>query len=213
MISESMRNHLKATGLGALMRGAGLVTRFIPIPQPTLLVGPGSSARLGQAVAGFGHAKILIVTDAVIAKLGLLKDLTDALAAGGAAWATFDEITPDAPIPLIERGKLNAIVHESDVLSKMQKREFDLSAPAKSIASPIGGLIYPKARIEELFHIFAADNVAVVQDPAGNIKPSKAKSTQKIDGIVAGIMAQSRATVHGVAQKSSVYEGRGIRVL
>jgi alcohol dehydrogenase len=76
----------------------------VPIPQPTLLVGPGSSARLGQAVAGFGHAKTLIVTDAVIAKLGLLKDLTDALAAGGAAWATFDEITPDAPIPLIERG-------------------------------------------------------------------------------------------------------------
>lgn len=67
-------------------------------------------------------------------------------------------------IPLIERGKLNAIVHESDLLSKMQKRDFDLSAPAKSVASPIGGLIYPKARIEELFHIFAADNVAVVVD-------------------------------------------------
>jgi alcohol dehydrogenase class IV len=87
-----------------MMKGAGKLLRFVPIPQPTLLVGPGSSARLGQAVAGFGHAKTLIVTDAVIAKLGLLKDLTDALAAGGAAWATFDEITPDAPIPLIERG-------------------------------------------------------------------------------------------------------------
>jgi alcohol dehydrogenase len=99
-IPESAR----AAGLGAMMKGAGKLLRFVPIPQPTLLVGPGSSARLGQAVAGFGHAKTLIVTDAVIAKLGLLKDLTDALAAGGAAWATFDEITPDAPIPLIERG-------------------------------------------------------------------------------------------------------------
>jgi cystathionine beta-synthase len=67
-------------------------------------------------------------------------------------------------IPLIERGKLNAIVHESDILAKMQKREFNLDAPAKSAAAPIGGLIYPKARIEELFHIFAADNVAVVVD-------------------------------------------------
>jgi cystathionine beta-synthase len=71
-------------------------------------------------------------------------------------------------IPLIERGKLNAIVHESDVLSKMQKREFNLDAPAKSIASPIAGLIYPKARIEELFHIFATDHVAVVVD-ASNV--------------------------------------------
>ena len=30
---------------------AGKVTRYIPIPQPTLLVGPGSSGRLGQAWA------------------------------------------------------------------------------------------------------------------------------------------------------------------
>lgn len=104
MISESMRNTVRAKGLGALMKGAGLVTRFIPIPQPTLLVGPGSSGRLGQAIAGFGHRKILIVTDSIISKLGLLKDLTDALTAGGAQFVVFDEITPDAPIPLIEKG-------------------------------------------------------------------------------------------------------------
>ena len=104
MISESMRNTLRATGLGALMKGAGLVTRFIPIPQPTLLVGPGSSGRLGQAIAGFGHRKILIVTDTIISKLGLLDDLTKALTAGGAQFVVFDEITPDAPIPLIQKG-------------------------------------------------------------------------------------------------------------
>jgi alcohol dehydrogenase len=94
----------RAAGLGALMKGAGLVTRFLPIPQPTLLVGPGASARLGQAVAGFGHGRILIVTDGVIAKLGLLKGLTDALDAGGTSYVVFDKITPDAPIPLIEEG-------------------------------------------------------------------------------------------------------------
>ncbi len=104
MISESTRNALVATGLGTLMRGAGLVTRFIPIPQPTLLVGPGSSGRLGQSIAGMGHSKILIVTDSIISKLGLLNDLTNALTAGGADFVVFDEITPDAPIPLIEKG-------------------------------------------------------------------------------------------------------------
>jgi len=93
----------RATGLSALMRGAGMVTRFLPIPRPTLLVGPGSSGRLGQAVAGFGHGKLMIVTDAMIVKLGLLKQLTDALEEGGAEYAVFDEITPDAPIPLVER--------------------------------------------------------------------------------------------------------------
>jgi cystathionine beta-synthase len=67
-------------------------------------------------------------------------------------------------IPLIDRGKLNAIVHESDILAKMQKAGLDLDAPARSASSPIAGLIYPKARIEELFHIFATDHVAVVVD-------------------------------------------------
>jgi cystathionine beta-synthase len=67
-------------------------------------------------------------------------------------------------IPLIDRGKLNAIVHESDILGKMQKRDFDLNARAMTVSSPIAGLIYPKARIEELFHIFATDHVAIVVD-------------------------------------------------
>ncbi len=104
MILDLIPEAARTAGLGALMKGAGKVTRFIPIPQPTLLVGPGSSARLGEVVAGFGHSKLLIVTDAVISKLGLLKGLCDALTQGGSKFAIFDEITPDAPIPLIERG-------------------------------------------------------------------------------------------------------------
>lgn len=40
-----------------------------------------------------------------------------------------------------------------------------------------------------------AANVTVAGDPAGNAKPSKKKSTEKIDGIVASIMAIGRAMV------------------
>jgi phage terminase large subunit-like protein len=39
-----------------------------------------------------------------------------------------------------------------------------------------------------------ASNVTIEQDPAGNIKPARQKSTEKIDGIVALIMALGRAT-------------------
>ncbi len=99
-IPESTR----LAGLGTLMKGAGKLARLLPVPQPTLLIGPGASARLGQAVAAFGHRRLLIVTDAVVAKLGLLNGLVGALTAGGAEYVVFDEITPDAPIPLIERG-------------------------------------------------------------------------------------------------------------
>lgn len=51
-----------------------------------------------------------------------------------------------------------------------------------------------------------ASNVAIKQDSAGNLKPDKAKSTERIDGIVALIMAIGRATV----QAESVYNRRGL---
>jgi phage terminase large subunit-like protein len=57
-----------------------------------------------------------------------------------------------------------------------------------------------------------ADNVVVQQDAAGNMKPSKLKSRQKIDGIVAGLMALARAMAHQEAGVS-VYQSRGLRVL
>ena len=104
MLSDFISDSLRTTALGAAMKGAGLAVRFLPIPQPTILVGPGASGRLGQTIAGFGHRKILIVTDSIISKLGLLDDLTKALTEGGAEFVVFDAITPDAPIPLIEEG-------------------------------------------------------------------------------------------------------------
>lgn len=56
-----------------------------------------------------------------------------------------------------------------------------------------------------------ADNVVVSIDPAGNLKPNKAKSREKIDGVVAGIMALDRAIRHEGG--GSVYEERGILTL
>ena len=57
-----------------------------------------------------------------------------------------------------------------------------------------------------------ADNVVVEQDAAGNIKPSKRKSTEKIDGITALVMALDRALRHEEANRS-VYEDRGILII
>ncbi|MGE5162173.1 MAG: iron-containing alcohol dehydrogenase [Betaproteobacteria bacterium] len=94
----------RTVGLPVVKRAAGVATRLLPIPQPTLLVGPGASARLGQAIGAFGHRKILVATDGLIAGLGLMKSCLDALQARGTAVLVYDEITPDAPIPQIERG-------------------------------------------------------------------------------------------------------------
>jgi len=42
---------------------------------------------------------------------------------------------------------------------------------------------------------FRSRNLAVAHDPAGILKPAKDKSTERIDGIVALIMAIGRAMV------------------
>ncbi|MEK8051257.1 iron-containing alcohol dehydrogenase [Ideonella sp. DXS22W] len=104
MIPELISDMARSVGLPRLKRAAGVVTKRLPIPQPVLLVGAGSSARLGQAIADFGHRRLLLVTDAIITKLGLARPLTDALAAAGVAVEVFDAVTPDAPIPLVEAG-------------------------------------------------------------------------------------------------------------
>ena len=57
------------------------------------------------------------------------------------------------------------------------------------------------------------DNVFIRKDPAGNIKPDKEKSTEKIDGAVAMIMALDRAIRNGSGTGESVYDTRGILLI
>lgn len=54
------------------------------------------------------------------------------------------------------------------------------------------------------------DNIFIHTDPAGNIKPDKEKSTEKIDGAVATIMALDRAIRCGNDNGASVYDSRGL---
>ena len=54
------------------------------------------------------------------------------------------------------------------------------------------------------------DNIFIRTDPAGNIKADKAKSTEKIDGAIAMIMALDRAIRCGNDVSESVYDSRGL---
>lgn len=55
------------------------------------------------------------------------------------------------------------------------------------------------------------DNIYVKIEPAGNIKPDKEKSTEKIDGAVALIMVLDRA-IRNQSSCGSVYDDKGILV-
>jgi phage terminase large subunit-like protein len=56
---------------------------------------------------------------------------------------------------------------------------------------------------------WCANNVVTEEDDAGNLKPSKRKSTERIDGIVALITGLSRAILEP-ADRASVYDTRGV---
>ena len=57
------------------------------------------------------------------------------------------------------------------------------------------------------------DNIFIRIDPAGNIKPDKEKSTERIHGAVALIIALDRAIRNGGNSGGSVYDERGILIL
>jgi len=85
----------------------------------------------------------------------------------------------------------------------------DMSAPTKALL-----VMVLQNRLQHGGHPvlrWMADNVTVTRDPAENVKPDKAKSTERIDGIVATIMALDRALKHET--KTSAYEERELLVL
>ena len=57
-----------------------------------------------------------------------------------------------------------------------------------------------------------ADNIFIRTDPAGNIKADKEKSAERIDGVIALIMALDRTIRCGNDASASVYDERGILV-
>lgn len=85
-----------------------------------------------------------------------------------------------------------------------------MSAPSKEVEKLIVGreLIHGANPVMD----WMAGNVSVEMDAAGNIKPSKKKSPERIDGIVGLIIALGLATTQPVKQES-VYEARGLVAL
>jgi alcohol dehydrogenase class IV len=80
------------------------VSRLIAIPRPVLFVGPGSTARLCQLIAGSGAKRVLVVTDSVLAKLGIVEPVRRVLGEAGVAVAVFDGIVPDPTHEVLAQG-------------------------------------------------------------------------------------------------------------
>jgi alcohol dehydrogenase len=92
------------------------VSRAVAIPRPTLFVGTEASRRLCASIGQFGYRRVLIVTDAVLVKLGLVEPLRQSLLAQGIDVVVHDGITPDPTYPVLQAGYAAACAHRSDAI-------------------------------------------------------------------------------------------------
>ena len=73
-----------------------------------------------------------------------------------------------------------------------------MAAPCRELEKLVTGKLL--AHLDNPVLRWMASNVAIESDAAGNMKPSKERSGEKIDGVVAGLMALARADVHKTTQ-------------
>lgn len=95
----------------------GVVSKLIPDRVPMTLLGAGSSKDLCSAIAQAGTRKLLIVTDAMLVKLGIVGQVTAALDEAGVGWSVYDGVEPDptsdqvsAGLEILRRDRCEAIL-------------------------------------------------------------------------------------------------------
>lgn len=86
------------------IRALGLAVRLAPAPTPLMLTGPDSSMDLARLIADRGASAVLVVTDAILLKLGVVAPVLDALKKTGLAVTVFSEVEPDPSIKIIQDG-------------------------------------------------------------------------------------------------------------
>lgn len=90
------------------------------------------------------------------------------------------------------------------MMVEMRQGFASLSGPSKELLRLVlaGNLVHGGNPVLR----WMADGVSARQDAAGNVKPDKAKSSNRIDGIVATVMALGRMVVNAGSEAGSMYD-------
>jgi len=81
-----------------------IAAAVVPMPKPTLFTGEDSSLELCQAISQLGYKKLLIVTDEVLVKIGLLDKIKERLSELNVAYVIYDGILPDPTYDQVHKG-------------------------------------------------------------------------------------------------------------
>lgn len=92
------------------------VTAILPFKWPHTFEGPESSLALCRHIAAEGHSSVLIVTDAMLVKLGLLDKMQAELKQAGVNFVVYDGVLPDPTVEQIEAGYSLCQQHDCDAI-------------------------------------------------------------------------------------------------
>lgn len=81
-----------------------MVLTVLPIPRPLVLLGEDSAQRLCDTMAHLNAKHVLIVTDGVLFKLGIIAPIEARLQQLGIRTAVYADVTPDPTLDVVERG-------------------------------------------------------------------------------------------------------------
>lgn len=93
-----------------------VVTALLPFKWPRVFEGSGSSLELVRHMAAQGHTSVLIVSDAVLVKLGVLDQMKTELELLQLKYAIFDGVEPNPTIAQIEAGYKVLAQHDCDAI-------------------------------------------------------------------------------------------------
>ncbi|AXI03312.1 iron-containing alcohol dehydrogenase [Aquirhabdus parva] len=81
-----------------------VIMRVMPAPRPLVLVGADSSLKLCATIAQLGVKRVLVVTDAVLYKLGVIHPIETELQKHGIKTTIYSGVTPDPTFSVVEAG-------------------------------------------------------------------------------------------------------------
>lgn len=99
-----MLHALEVFALRIYMAIFKVVTALMPFKWPRMFEGTGSSLDLIRHMADEGHRNVLLVTDAVLVKLGVLEKMKAELETQGVKYVIFDGVEPNPTVEQIEAG-------------------------------------------------------------------------------------------------------------
>ncbi|QHI70703.1 iron-containing alcohol dehydrogenase [Tichowtungia aerotolerans] len=111
-------------------------TYFMPAMS---MIGPGVLQDVGAEIKSLGCSKVLLVTDAVLNKIGTVKKVTDVLEATGIDYVLFDGVQPNPTCANVDDGLKMLMANECDIIVSLGGGSPQDCAKAVSILATNGG--------------------------------------------------------------------------